>query len=101
MADTPRTATGKGMQFSTSPVLAPKLPAWRSRLVMFAMFAMFATLAGRAVWLQVISNEFLQKQGASRYARTLELPSTRGRITDRNGQVLASSLPVKAVWAIP
>ena len=65
------------------------------------MFAMFATLAGRAVWLQAISDEFLQKQGASRYARTLELPATRGRITDRNGDVLATSLPVKAVWAIP
>ena len=44
---------------------------------------------------------FLQKQGESRYARTLELPATRGKIIDRNGQVLASSLPVKAIWAIP
>jgi cell division protein FtsI (penicillin-binding protein 3) len=31
----------------------------------------------------------------------LELPATRGKITDRNGQVLASSVPVKAIWAIP
>jgi cell division protein FtsI (penicillin-binding protein 3) len=96
-----RTAAGKGVQFSASPVLALKLPVWRSRLVLFALFAGFAALAGRALWLQGISNEFLQKQGASRYARTLELPATRGRIIDRNGQVLASSLPVKAVWAIP
>ncbi|MFL6673242.1 MAG: peptidoglycan D,D-transpeptidase FtsI family protein [Massilia sp.] len=96
-----RAATGKGVQFSTSPLLAPQLPAWRSRLVLFAMFAAFATLAGRALWLQLISNQFLQKQGAARYARTLELPATRGRITDRNGQVLALSLPVKAVWANP
>jgi len=29
------------------------------------------------------------------------LPATRGKITDRNGQVLASSVPVKAIWAIP
>ena len=43
----------------------------------------------------------MQKQGESRYARTLELPATRGKITDRNGQVLASSMPVKAIWAIP
>lgn len=96
-----RTASGKGVQFSSNPVLAPKLPAWRSRLVLFTMFALFATLAIRAMWLQGVSNDFLQKQGASRYARTLELPATRGRITDRNGEVLASSLPVKAVWAIP
>jgi cell division protein FtsI (penicillin-binding protein 3) len=96
-----RTAAGRGVQFSASPVLAVKLPVWRSRVVLFVLFAAFATLAGRALWLQGISTEFLQKQGASRYARTLELPATRGKITDRNGQVLASSLPVKAVWAIP
>jgi cell division protein FtsI (penicillin-binding protein 3) len=96
-----RTAAGKGVQFSASPVLALKLPVWRSRMVLFVLFAGFAALAGRALWLQGMSTEFLQKQGASRYARTLELPATRGKITDRNGQVLASSLPVKAVWAIP
>lgn len=96
-----RIATGKGVPFSENPVLAPQLPAWRSRFALFVMFAAFALLAGRALWLQVISNEFLQKQGASRYSRTLELPATRGRIIDRNGQVLASSLPVKAIWAIP
>ncbi|OWW19449.1 peptidoglycan D,D-transpeptidase FtsI family protein [Noviherbaspirillum denitrificans] len=96
-----RAAAGKGVQFSASPVLALKLPVWRSRLVLFALFAAFAALAGRALWLQGISTEFLQKQGASRYARTLELPATRGKITDRNGQVLASSMPVKAIWAIP
>ncbi|HEY0941671.1 MAG TPA: penicillin-binding protein 2 [Steroidobacter sp.] len=96
-----RTAAGKGVQFSASPVLALKLPTWRSRVVLFLLFAGFAALAGRALWLQGISTEFLQKQGASRYARTIELPATRGKITDRNGQVLASSLPVKAVWAIP
>jgi len=96
-----RMAGANGHRFATSPVLAVQLPAWRSRLVLFVMFAAFLTLIGRALWLQGISNEFLQKQGASRYARTLELPATRGKITDRNGDVLASSLPVKAIWAIP
>jgi cell division protein FtsI (penicillin-binding protein 3) len=96
-----RAAAGKGVAFSASPVLAVKLPVWRSRVVLFAMFAAFAALAGRALWLQGMSTEFLQKQGESRYARTLELPATRGKITDRNGQVLASSVPVRAIWAIP
>jgi len=98
---TSRTAAGKGIPFSTSPLLAVKLPAWRSRIVLFALFIAFVALIGRALWLQGISTDFLQKQGESRYARTLELPATRGKITDRNGQVLASSVPVKAVWAIP
>jgi cell division protein FtsI (penicillin-binding protein 3) len=29
------------------------------------------------------------------------VPASRGRILDRNGQVLATSVPVPAVWAIP
>lgn len=96
-----RTAAAKGVPFSKNPVLQVKLSSWRSRFVLFTLFAAFFTLAGRALWLQGISTEFLQKQGESRYARTLELPATRGKITDRNGQVLASSVPVKAFWAIP
>lgn len=94
-----RNATGKGVSFSSSPVLEVKLPVWRSRLVLFFLFAAFVALMARALWLQGITNEFLQKQGASRYARTLELSATRGKITDRHGQVLASSVPVKAIWA--
>ena len=101
MRTAPRTAAAKGLPFAANPVLAVKLPVWRSRGVLFSLFAAFFALVGRALWLQGISTEFLQKQGESRYARTLELPATRGKITDRNGQVLASSVPVKAIWAIP
>ncbi|MBY0555605.1 MAG: penicillin-binding protein 2 [Burkholderiaceae bacterium] len=96
-----RVAASKGVPFSKSPVLAVRLPVWRSRVVLFVLFAAFAALAGRALWLQGLTTQFLQKQGEIRYARTIELPATRGKITDRDGQVLASSLPVKAIWAIP
>ena len=101
MSSNPRVAAGKGRPFSSSPLLATTLPAWRSRLVLFVLFAAFAALGVRAVWLQLFTEDFLQKQGASRYARTLVVPATRGRIQDRNGDMLALSLPVKAVWAIP
>src|SRR5262249_43079236 len=30
-----------------------------------------------------------------------DIPATRGRILDRNGEALAISTPVKSVWAIP
>ncbi|NRR32769.1 penicillin-binding protein 2 [Oxalobacteraceae bacterium] len=100
-ASVSRVAASKGVPFSKNPVLAVRLPVWRSRVVLFVLFAAFAALAGRAVWLQGVSTQFLQKQGEARYARTLDLPATRGKITDREGQVLASSIPVKAIWAIP
>jgi cell division protein FtsI (penicillin-binding protein 3) len=94
-----RVAASKGVSFSKSPVLDVRLPDWRSRVVLFALFAAFLALAGRALWLQGVSNQFLQKKGASRYMRTEELPATRGKILDRNGVVLGSSLPVKSVSA--
>lgn len=100
-AHTARVAASKGVAFSTSPVLAVRVPNWRSRLVLLVLFAAFLALGARAMWLQTMSTSFLQKQGASRYEHRLELPAIRGKIFDRNGQVLASSLPVKAVWAIP
>lgn len=96
-----RNATGKGVAFSSNPILDVRLPVWRSRLLLFVLFIAFLALIGRALWLQSMSTEFLQQEGANRYAKTLELPATRGKITDRNGQVLASSIPVKAIWAIP
>ena len=96
-----RVAAAQGAPFSKNPMLAVRLPVWRSRVVLFVLFAAFSALAVRALWLQGMSTQFLQKQGEIRYARTLELPATRGKILDRNGQVLASSIPVKAIWAIP
>ncbi len=96
-----RVAAAKGVSFSDTPELKVKLPKWRSHVVLFFLFFVFVGLLARALWLQVLSTEFLQKQGESRYARTLEMPATRGKITDRNGVVLASSIPVRAIWAIP
>lgn len=100
-ASTSRTAAARGVAFSSSPLLDVKLPAWRSRFILFLLFAAFIALIAKALYLQGFTKDFLQKEGANRYARTLELPATRGKITDRNGQVLASSVPVKAIWAIP
>jgi cell division protein FtsI (penicillin-binding protein 3) len=84
------------------PLLAVTLPAWRSKFLLFVLFCGFVALAGRAFYLQGgVSTEFLQRQGEARYARTLDVPATRGKVTDRNGVVLASSVPARAIWAIP
>ncbi len=89
------------MNFATSPVLELTLPVWRSRLLLAAFVAAFLLLAGRAVYLQGWHNDFLQAKGESRYSRVIEISANRGRITDRNGEVLAVSTPVKSIWAIP
>ena len=98
----PRIAAARGVSFSDTPELTKvQLPKWRSHVVLFIIFAAFSSMIARALWLQVLSWEFLQKQGESRYARTLILPATRGKIMDRDGAILASSIPARAVWAIP
>jgi cell division protein FtsI (penicillin-binding protein 3) len=78
-----------------------RLPAWRARFALAALLAAFVVLAGRSVYLQSMHTGFLQEKGEARYSRVLEVPATRGRIVDRNGEALAISTPVKSVWAIP
>jgi len=82
-------------------VPAGTLPAWRSRFIMAAFAGAFAIVVGRAFYLQIMNEEFLQKQGAWRYNRVVEVPATRGRILDRHGEPLAVSTPVRSVWAVP
>ncbi|MCC7225988.1 MAG: penicillin-binding protein 2 [Burkholderiaceae bacterium] len=91
----------KRMPFFSSPVLRVQFPMWRGRLVLILIGLAFLALALRAGYLQVLSTEFLVTEGARRYERTLTLPASRGKITDRNGVVLAASIPARAVWAIP
>ncbi|CAN5367617.1 penicillin-binding protein 2 [soil metagenome] len=94
-------AGAKSLGFTSNPVLTLRLPAWRSRFVAFAITLLFLALFARALWLQGFSRDFLQQQGASRYERVLEMPARRGQIMDRNGIVVASSVEVRAFWAIP
>jgi len=89
------------VKFATSPVLELRLPTWRSRVVLALFCLAFVGLGARAVWLQSVNKDFLQQKGESRYSRVIEISANRGKITDRNGEVLAISTPVKSVWAIP
>jgi cell division protein FtsI (penicillin-binding protein 3) len=91
----------RSINYSASPLLASKTPVWRSKFIVAALAVAFAGLAGRAAYVQVFGNEFFQRQGEVRFARTLELPANRGRILDRNGLLLASSVVAQSIWAIP
>lgn len=93
--------SSRSVQYHSSPLLASKTPVWRSKFVMAMVALGFAGLAARAAYIQVIENEFFIRQGQVRFTRTLELPANRGRILDRNGLILASSVPAPSIWAIP
>ena len=91
----------KSVLYTSSPLLASKTPMWRSKFIVAGIALAFAGLACRAAYVQVFGNDFFQRQGEVRFARTLELPASRGRILDRNGLILASSVPAPSIWAIP
>mgnify|MGYP000585421177 FL=1 len=84
------------MKYSSSPVLNQAVPLWRSRLVLLVLLGAFLALIGRSLYLQAINNEFLKGKGEARYERVLEISATRGRIMDRHGELLASSVPPDA-----
>lgn len=75
----------------------------RSRVMMVggAMALCSVALVGRAFHLQVVDNEFYRKQGDERILREIAIPTSRGMITDRNGEPLAVSTPVESVWGNP
>ena len=96
-----RKSAPQGARYASSPLLAAKTPIWRSRLLVVGVGLTFCLLIGRAVYIQVVNQDFFQQQGESRYQRTFELQASRGRITDRTGQVLAASVPAQSIWVIP
>ncbi|HXE21266.1 MAG TPA: penicillin-binding protein 2 [Rhodoferax sp.] len=91
----------RSVRYASSPLLASKTPVWRSKFIVAAIALGFVVLAARSAYIQVVDNAFFLKQGEVRFARTLTLPAYRGRILDRNGQILASSVLAPSIWAVP
>jgi cell division protein FtsI (penicillin-binding protein 3) len=91
----------RSINYASSPLLTSKTPVWRSKFIVAVIAIGFIGLIGRAAYIQVINNNFFKRQGEVRFVRTLDLPANRGKILDRNGLILASSVLSPSVWAIP
>ena len=74
---------------------------WRLYLVLFVMFLCVVAIGWKVSALHIIDRDFLQSQGDARTIRTVPLVANRGVITDRNGEPLAVSSPVKSIWVNP
>jgi cell division protein FtsI (penicillin-binding protein 3) len=94
-------ASVKSVNYSTSPLLATPTPPWRSKVLVALVGLGFLVLLGRAAYVQIVNAPFFLKQGEIRYGHTIELAASRGRILDRNGLILAASIPAPSIWAIP
>lgn len=79
----------------------PQPQRLRQWLVLAFLLAGLALLGARAIYLQVISADYLKTQGKARHTRIVKDNSHRGMILDRSGVPLAISTPVDSVWAHP
>ncbi|WP_025821033.1 peptidoglycan D,D-transpeptidase FtsI family protein [Shewanella marina] len=79
----------------------PQLIQWRLKVVIGFILFLFSALVVRAAYIQVVEPDKLRHESDMRTLRTTSNQVQRGLITDRNGDMLAVSVPVKAVWADP
>jgi cell division protein FtsI (penicillin-binding protein 3) len=75
----------------------------RARLVwIVGVLLMCGTVVvARAAYMQLWAEDKLQAAGDERFLREVTIATTRGMITDRNGEPLAVSSPVESVWVNP
>ena len=96
--DKARVSAGvRSLSYATSPLLASRTPPWRSRFVLLLVGLSFAGLVGRAAYVQLYKPGFYQAKGEEKYVLKEKLSASRGRILDRNGTLLASSVQLPSV----
>ena len=79
----------------------PAFIPWRFGVICVCIFLALIALIVRSAYIQVLEPGKLIQEGDLRSLRVKALPSARGIISDRNGEQLAVSVPVQAVWADP
>ncbi|MGL5001546.1 MAG: peptidoglycan D,D-transpeptidase FtsI family protein, partial [Casimicrobium sp.] len=94
---TPKAVPRRGASMS----FAERFSGWRVQLVVFGLLAGFVVLVGRGIFLQIVQHDDLTRRGDARTVRDVVVPAHRGRILDREGAVLASSIPARGILAFP
>lgn len=69
--------------------------------VLGVLFVAMLALVARSVELQVIDRQFLKHQGDLRHVNVVSVSANRGKILDRQGELLALSTPVKSIAVNP
>ena len=78
-----------------------ELSKFRRRLVILVLLSIFSILISRSFFLQGMQTDFLQKKGRAYSDRTEKLHAYRGKVLDRNGELLAQSSPVETIIVNP
>ena len=86
---------------------SPNPDAWRSTirrriLVVAVMFTLWAAgIEARLIYLQVYRHDEYVSKAVRQHNRTLTVPAMRGDIVDRDNRVLATSVDVETIYAVP
>ena len=75
--------------------------AWRSKSILAIFIAAFFIVVCRAFYLQFLNVETWQKKAEEKYTKYIDIPGVRGKILDRNGEILASSVLNYKVGIVP
>lgn len=83
-----------------------QLARWRFVFAVIFLLGLLVAIVWHLARVQVLPGEekgfeFLQGQGEARTLREERIAAYRGVITDRNGEPLAVSTPVKSLWVNP
>ncbi len=70
---------------------------WRAIAVCTVMALVFTGYSARLIHLQITRHEEFAALAAKKHSIRLTVPARRGMIVDRNGEVLAASIPVRKV----
>ena len=74
-----------------------ELSNFRRRFTILILLTLFLTLFSRAFYLQTMQTDFLQAKGGDITNRKEELHAYRGKILDRNNELLAASTSVETI----
>ena len=79
----------------------PRRVRMRSVWIFLLFAVLFFLLFGRLFYLHTFASDDLKERAADQQMREVPVEAERGRIVDRNGELLAVSVSVSSVYALP
>jgi cell division protein FtsI (penicillin-binding protein 3) len=98
---TPRLARVRRPRGAGRPRTAAEVGVRRIRWLLGIYVLVILVVVGQLATIQLVRADEYADRGVRQRARTVELPATRGRIYDREGDVLATSVQATTVYADP
>lgn len=92
---------GNAWSRPAEPVLTWRATQVRSKVVLAVLMLGFLAVLIRAFVLQLVNADHWQSLAERRFERPREIPAVRGRVLDRNGDVIATSVREEHLGVVP